>query len=154
MRLPDVVASLPLARAMLNLFASVWERRYEHVYSRGEALFNLARQGDVLHTEVSGVLTTLVTHFIGKRNFENLLALIYDVISRVFPPTDHCVVVESVYSYSPGARPGIPWSASRRTPIYHVGKRLAFRPRHPYYDASACRAEDQLVSSPIHLYDV
>src|SRR6266851_3475176 len=117
MRLPDVVASLPLARAMLNLFASVWERRYEHVYSRGEALFNLARQGDVLHTEVSGVLTTLVTHFIGKRNFGNLLALIYYVISRVFPPTDHCFVVESVYSYSPGACPGIPWSASRRTSI-------------------------------------
>ena len=65
MRLPDAVASLPLARATLNLFASVWERRYEHIYSRGEALFNLAQQGDFSHIEVSGVLTTLVTTFIG-----------------------------------------------------------------------------------------
>jgi len=48
----------------LNLFASVWERRYEHIYSRGEVLFNLAQQGDFSHTEVPGVLTTLVTTFI------------------------------------------------------------------------------------------
>jgi len=60
-RLPDAVASLPLARAMLNLFASVWERRYEHVYSRGEALLGLVRQGDFPHAEMSGVLATLVT---------------------------------------------------------------------------------------------
>lgn len=51
---------------MLNLFASVWERRYEHIYSRGEALFNLAQQGDFSHTEVAGVFTSLVTAFISK----------------------------------------------------------------------------------------
>ncbi|KAF8503796.1 COP9 signalosome [Russula emetica] len=64
LRLPDAVASLPLARATLNLFASVSERRYEHIYSRGEALFNLAQQGDFSHTEVAGVFTSLVTAFI------------------------------------------------------------------------------------------
>jgi hypothetical protein len=115
MRLPDGVASLPLARATLNLFASVWERRYEHIYSRGEALFNLARQGDFSHTEVSGVLTTLVTMFIGKRGVRSLPGLIYYVLSRNFPPTHHCAIVESIYSHSPGACPGIPWSVSRRT---------------------------------------
>ena len=77
MRLPDAVVSLPLARATLNLFASVWERRYEHIYSRSEALFNLVRQGDFSHTEVSGVLMTLVTTFIGMCNVLTLLALIY-----------------------------------------------------------------------------
>jgi COP9 signalosome complex subunit 8 len=51
---------------MLNLFASVSERRYEHVYPRGEALFNLAQQADSSHAEVAGVLTSLVTAFIGK----------------------------------------------------------------------------------------
>jgi hypothetical protein len=51
---------------MLNLFASVWERRYENVYSRCEALFNLAQQGDSLHAEMTGVVTSLVTAFIGK----------------------------------------------------------------------------------------
>ncbi|KAI0247075.1 COP9 signalosome [Lactifluus subvellereus] len=63
MRLPDTVASLPLAQAVLNLFASVWERRYEHVYPRGDALFNLARQTDFSQAEVGGVLTSLVTTF-------------------------------------------------------------------------------------------
>lgn len=66
LRLPDAVASLPLARATLNVFASVSERRYEHVYSRGEALFNLSQQVDFSHTEVAGVFTSLVTAFIGK----------------------------------------------------------------------------------------
>jgi len=64
LRLTDAVASLPTARALLNLFASVWERRYENVYSRGEALFNIAQQGDSSHTEVAGVFTSLVTAFI------------------------------------------------------------------------------------------
>lgn len=76
-RLPDAVASLPLARAMLNLFASVWERRYEHVYSRGEALFGLARQGDFPHAEMSGVLAALVTACVGKCSLGNPLALIH-----------------------------------------------------------------------------
>jgi hypothetical protein len=65
MRLPDAVASLPLAQAVLNLFASVWERRYEHVYPRGEALFNLARQADFSQAEVGRVLASLVTTFTG-----------------------------------------------------------------------------------------
>jgi len=82
MRLPDAVASLPLARATLNLFASVWERRYEHIYSRGEALFNLARQGDISHTEVSGVLTALVTTFIEtfRQRTTGLLSKAYTAI--------------------------------------------------------------------------
>ncbi len=74
------MASLPLARALLNLFASVWERRYEHVYSRGEALFNLAQQGDSSHTEVARVFTSLVTAFIGKCAVRNLPVLHYSVI--------------------------------------------------------------------------
>ncbi|KAI0282704.1 COP9 signalosome [Russula brevipes] len=64
MRLPEAVASHPLARAMLSLFSSMWERRYEHVYSRGEALFNLAQQGHFSHTEVTEVLSASVTAFI------------------------------------------------------------------------------------------
>jgi len=65
LRLPDAVASLPLAQALLNLFASVWEGRYENVYSRAEPLFNLARQADFSRIEVAAaVLTTLVSTFI------------------------------------------------------------------------------------------
>lgn len=117
MRLPDAVASLPLARATLNLFASVWERRYEHIYSRGEVLFNLAQQGDFARTEVSGVLTTLVTTFIGMCDVPSLPVLIYYVLIRIFPPTDYCVVVKSIYRHSPGACSGIPRSVSRPTSL-------------------------------------
>ncbi|KAH9997478.1 hypothetical protein BJV77DRAFT_1065107 [Russula vinacea] len=82
LRLSDAVASLPLARAMLNLFASVWERRYENVYSRCEALFNLAQQGDSLHAEVTGVFTSLVTAFIGsfRQRTVSLLSKAYSTI--------------------------------------------------------------------------
>jgi hypothetical protein len=65
MRLPDAVASLPLAQAMLNLFASVWEKRYEHVYPYGESLFSLALQSDFSQAEVGGMLANLVKAFIG-----------------------------------------------------------------------------------------
>ncbi|KAI0303555.1 COP9 signalosome [Multifurca ochricompacta] len=64
MRLPNSVASLPLSQATLNLFASVWERRYEHVYSRGETLLNLAQQADFLCADVPRVIASLVTAFI------------------------------------------------------------------------------------------
>ncbi|KAF8479172.1 COP9 signalosome [Russula ochroleuca] len=82
LRLSDAVASLPLARAMLNLFASVWERRYENVYSRCEAVLNLAQQGDSLHTEVTGVFTSLVTAFIEsfRQRTISLLSKAYSTI--------------------------------------------------------------------------
>ena len=121
MRLPDAVASLPLARAVLNLFASVWERRYEHVYSRGETLFNLAQQGDFAHTEVVRVLTTLVTAFIGECRFRYFPVFpYYYMSSRVFPKTYSRLIVQSLYDRSIGARSGIPWSARRRTPFWYV----------------------------------
>jgi COP9 signalosome complex subunit 8 len=75
MRLPDAVASLPLAQAVLNLFASVWEKRYEHVYPRGEALLSLARQSDFPQAEMGGVLASLVTAFIGSSSFQCYLYL-------------------------------------------------------------------------------
>jgi hypothetical protein len=118
--LSDAVVSLPLARAMLNLFASVWERRYEHVYSRGEALFNLAQQGDFSHTDVAGVFTALVTAFIRKCGVRNLPMLHCYVSSRVFPPTDSCIIVESIYNHPLRDCPGIPRSASRGTPFLYV----------------------------------
>jgi hypothetical protein len=92
MRLPDAVASLPLARATLNLFASVWERRYEHIYSRGEVLFNLAQQGDFSRTEVSGVLTTLVTTFIGMCGVSNLPGTYLLLVNQNVPANGllHC----------------------------------------------------------------
>jgi COP9 signalosome complex subunit 8 len=67
---------------MLNLFASVWERRYENVYSRCEAVLNLAQQGDSLHTEVTGVFTSLVTAFIEsfRQRTISLLSKAYSTI--------------------------------------------------------------------------
>lgn len=120
LRLPDAVASLPTARALLNLFASVWERRYENVYSRGEALFNLAQQGDSSHTEVAGVFTSLVTAFIGKCGVLNLPMLHCYASSRVFPPTDNCIAVKSIYNHPPRDNPSIPRFTSRGTSFLYV----------------------------------
>ncbi len=120
LRLPNAVASLPLARATLNLFASVWERRYEHVYSRGEALFNLAQQGDFSHTEVAGVFTSLVTAFIGKCGVRNPPMLHCYVSSRVVPPTDSCIIVQSIHHHPLRDCPSVPRSAGRGTPFLYV----------------------------------
>jgi len=127
MRLPDVVASLPLARAMLNLFASVWERRYEHVYSRGEALFNLARQGDVLHTEVSGVLTALVTDFIEsfRQRTIVLLSKAYTTIPLALAqvylglPADELLSItsEKGWHFDPATHIMMPTRAARKTSL-------------------------------------
>ncbi|KAI0273464.1 COP9 signalosome [Gloeopeniophorella convolvens] len=63
-RLPTAVASLPLAQAVFNLFASAWERRYEHVYRRAEVLFNLVQQADFPHPDVGAVIAGLVKAFL------------------------------------------------------------------------------------------
>ncbi|KAH9011609.1 COP9 signalosome [Lactarius pseudohatsudake] len=64
LRIPDAVASVPLAQATLKLFASVWERRYENIFSRGEALSNLARRADHLQEDLAEVIAGLVGTFI------------------------------------------------------------------------------------------
>lgn len=64
--MPDAVASLPLAQATLNLFAAVWERHYENVYPRGEALSNLARRADHLQADLAELIASLVGTFIGE----------------------------------------------------------------------------------------
>lgn len=66
LRMPDAVASLPFAQATLKLFASVWERRYENIYPRGEALSNLARRADHLQTDLAESIASLVGTFIGE----------------------------------------------------------------------------------------
>ncbi|KAI9446704.1 COP9 signalosome [Lactarius indigo] len=64
LRIPDAVASVPLAQATLKLFASVWERRYENIYLRGEALSNLARRGEHLQVDLAELIASLVGTFI------------------------------------------------------------------------------------------
>ncbi|KAH9001532.1 COP9 signalosome [Lactarius akahatsu] len=64
LRIPDAVASVPLAQATLKLFASVWERRYENIFSRGEALSNLARRADHLQEDLAELIAGLVGTFI------------------------------------------------------------------------------------------
>jgi hypothetical protein len=121
MRLPEAVASHPLARAMLSLFSSMWERRYEHVYSRGEALFNIAQQGHFSHTEVAEVLSASVTAFMGECSPEtHLLVLSYQSSSRLFPPTYSCSIVKCLYNHPLGTCPGIPRSVDRRPPFLYV----------------------------------
>ena len=77
LRMPDAVASLPLAQATLELFASVWERRYENIYSRGEALSNLARRADHLQVDLAEVIVSLVGTFIGKCCLCHVLPLLH-----------------------------------------------------------------------------
>lgn len=120
MRLPDAVASLPLTRATLNLFASVWERRYEHVYSRSETLFNIAQQEDFSHTEVTRVFTSLVTVFIGKCGVRNPPMLHCYVSGRVFPPTDSRTVVQSIYHNPLCDCPSVSRSVCGGTPFLYV----------------------------------
>lgn len=62
--MPDALASVPLAQATLALFASVWERRYENIYHRGEALSNLARRADHLQADLAESISGLVGTFI------------------------------------------------------------------------------------------
>lgn len=73
LRMPDAVASLPLAQATLELFASVWERRYENIYPRGEALSNVARKVDHLQADLAELIVSLVGTFIGKCRSYNVL---------------------------------------------------------------------------------
>ncbi|KAI0064715.1 hypothetical protein BV25DRAFT_1823119 [Artomyces pyxidatus] len=63
-RLPESIAAQPLPQALFSLLASTWERRYEKVYPRAEALFDLVNQSESLEAEVAAVLARLVTAFV------------------------------------------------------------------------------------------
>lgn len=64
-RLPDSIASRPLPQSLFNIFASVWERKYENVYPRAEALMNIAHQAD-FPEGLASLIATLVTQFVGQ----------------------------------------------------------------------------------------
>ncbi|GLB34789.1 putative CSN8/PSMD8/EIF3K family protein [Lyophyllum shimeji] len=64
MRLPDDVSSSPLAKALIELLASTWERKHASVYSRAENLFDLVHQPDFFHEKLASILTDLVASFV------------------------------------------------------------------------------------------
>jgi len=55
-RLPTNLSSHALATALTGLLASAWERKYANVYSRAEALFNMASQPDFIDPTLGTVI--------------------------------------------------------------------------------------------------
>ncbi|KAF9454615.1 hypothetical protein P691DRAFT_692321 [Macrolepiota fuliginosa MF-IS2] len=62
-RLPDSLSSLPLTKALFDLVVATAERQYSKIYSRAEALFNLASQPDFPDVKLASLIVNLVTNF-------------------------------------------------------------------------------------------
>ncbi|ETW86176.1 hypothetical protein HETIRDRAFT_309227, partial [Heterobasidion irregulare TC 32-1] len=77
-RLPDSIASKPLPQSLFNIFASVWERKYENVYPRAEALMDIAHQAD-FPEGLASLIATLVTQFV-----ESFRRRTFALISRAY----------------------------------------------------------------------
>ncbi|KAF8275274.1 hypothetical protein EI94DRAFT_1793883 [Lactarius quietus] len=92
-RMPDAVASLPLAQATLDLFAAVWERIYENVYHRGEALSNLARRADHLQADLGELIPSLRTFVLVSKAYTTIPLALAQVYLGL--QTDHLLRVAS-----------------------------------------------------------
>ncbi|KAI0032823.1 hypothetical protein K488DRAFT_85497 [Vararia minispora EC-137] len=66
MRLPEGTKGHALAQALFALLASVWERRYTHVYARAEALYISAQTSDFPDPGLASVVLALVEAFVGE----------------------------------------------------------------------------------------
>ncbi|THH19476.1 hypothetical protein EW146_g1703 [Bondarzewia mesenterica] len=63
-RVSSSITYLPFSQALFNLVASVWDRKYENVYPRAEALFNLVQQPDFPDADLASLMTALITQFV------------------------------------------------------------------------------------------
>ncbi|EKM82569.1 hypothetical protein AGABI1DRAFT_82333 [Agaricus bisporus var. burnettii JB137-S8] len=63
-RLPDPLPSLPLTKALSELAKATADRQYNKIYSRAQALFNLASQPDFPDPKLASVVANLVTNFV------------------------------------------------------------------------------------------
>jgi COP9 signalosome complex subunit 8 len=75
-RLPQTVASEPLARALFALYTSVSERNYETIYVNAEKVVGIVRTPDSIGTDLAAVVSALMSTFIGMpHNSLSLTAL-------------------------------------------------------------------------------
>jgi COP9 signalosome complex subunit 8 len=65
MRLPDRTKEQPLAQALFSLLASIWERRYEHIYVRAQALYSQAKAPGFPDAALATVVSSLIEAFVG-----------------------------------------------------------------------------------------
>lgn len=64
-RLPEKLASHPLAQTLFGLLASTWEKNYDHIYSRVDTLFHQAQQPDFVDPKLGEVVALMVKGFEG-----------------------------------------------------------------------------------------
>jgi hypothetical protein len=65
-RLPQNLASSPLAKQLYSLMASTSERKYNNVYSRALELRNSVSQPDFFDTSLGALLGLLIDSFLGR----------------------------------------------------------------------------------------
>ncbi|KAJ7461543.1 COP9 signalosome [Mycena latifolia] len=79
MRLPNNLASSPLAKQLHSLLASTSERKYTNVYTRSQGLLELVSQPDFFDTSLGALLGLMIQNFLEAfrlRTF-NLLSKAY-----------------------------------------------------------------------------
>jgi len=131
LRMPDAVASVPLAQATLKLFASVWKRHYENVYLRGEALSNLARRTDHLQADLAEVVASLAGTFIGKHGCACTGTPNYYVPDRILPPAYIHPSVKSIHNHTTCPCTSISWSTDRPPHSRYVARARLDCIHHP-----------------------
>ncbi|RDB21421.1 COP9 signalosome complex subunit 8 [Hypsizygus marmoreus] len=63
-RLPEGLTSNSLAKALIDLLASTWDRKHANVYSRAESLFILVHQPGFYNDKLASVITGLIEVFV------------------------------------------------------------------------------------------
>jgi len=63
-RLPESLSATPLAKSLLALVASTWDRKHANVYSRADSMFKLVEQHDFLDQRLGLVVAGMVATFV------------------------------------------------------------------------------------------
>lgn len=79
-RLPPSLGNQSIVEALFSLVASASERQYDRVYPKAEALVKIAQAISSPDYDISTVVTTLTTSFIGTSSRSDLLNLILYIL--------------------------------------------------------------------------
>ncbi|TFK76358.1 hypothetical protein BDN72DRAFT_891431 [Pluteus cervinus] len=63
-RLPDILGTHALARALLQLVAATWERRHAKIYARAQSLIELGKKSDFFYPDLGTLIGIMVSSFL------------------------------------------------------------------------------------------
>lgn len=97
LRLPDNLASLPLSRALSALVTATVNRQHSAVYDHANTLNTVVSHPDFTDKELAGVISQLLSVFIGEYSTRDLSYSYWNDTSRYFSTKNIRIIVQGIH---------------------------------------------------------